>query len=99
MNKYTANQLCSMYPNKYICVSNLIKNEENIIMSAKVLKVYDTLDDCKSHIDEIKFFKGIYKDDFDIIYGDFDDYVKNRAVIKPIDAFSVFGCIAFELFG
>ncbi len=96
MKTYSAKELCSIYSDKYICVTHLKKNERNIIVSAKVLKVYATLEDCKKNIDEIKFFKSIYKDDFDVIYGDYEDYVAHRSVYE-IDAFEAFGGIAFEM--
>ena len=32
-----------MYPEKYIAVSHIRKNDENIIIGAEVLKVYDTM--------------------------------------------------------
>lgn len=83
--KYSAKQLCFMYPEKYICVSNIRKGQDNIIVSASVLKVYDTLEECKSNIDEIRFLKSIYKDDFDIIYGDYEDYRKTRKVNSDFD--------------
>ena len=94
--KYSAKQLCDMYPKKYIAINNIIKDKNNIITNAKILKIYDTLDDCKNHIDEIKFLQKINKNDFDIIYGDYEDYLNTRKLIK-IDAFSSLGAIAFEL--
>lgn len=86
-----------MYPNKYICVTHITKNISNIIIKANVLKVYDSLEDCKKHLEEIKFFKKLYKSDFDIIYGDYEDYEKNRKFV--IDAFEAFGAISFEMQG
>ena len=111
--RYSAEQLCQMYPHKYIAVNHICKDDCEIIVGAEILKVYDTLEQCKKSIDEIKFFMKIYKDDFDIIYGDYEDYSKNRcrdiaikfdefAIINEngeivIDAFRAFGAIA--LFG
>lgn len=95
--KYSAKQLCAMYPEKYIAVNHLSINDENIITSAEILKVYDTLEDCKKNISEIKFFLNINKNDFDIIYGDYKDYYSKRKT-KTIDAFATFGAIAFEMF-
>lgn len=85
-NRYSAQQLCERYPGKYIAVNHITKNEDNIIVSAEVLKVYDTLDDCKQNSNEIQFFMKLYKEDFDIVYGDYEDYAFTR---KPfvIDAF------------
>ena len=81
-DRYSAQQLCAMHPNKYIAVTHMRKNTENLIISAEILKVYDDLADCKKRIDEIKFFKSLYKDDFDIIYGDFEEYKLNREEFK-----------------
>ena len=113
--RYSAEQLCQMYPHKYIAVNHICKDDCEIIVGAEILKVYETLDQCKKSIDEIKFFMKVYKGDFDIIYGDYEDYFENRcrdsakkfdefATInengeKVIDAFEIFGAIAFELFG
>lgn len=76
--RYSAEQLCQMYPEKYVAINHICKDEHNVIVGAEVLKVYDTLEDCKSHTDEIKFYMKLYKDDFDVIYGDFKDYVETR---------------------
>lgn len=38
------------------------------------------------YIAEIKFLKAIHKDDYDIIYGDYADYVAKRTSVD-IDAF------------
>ena len=94
--RYSAEQLCHMYPNKYIAVNHICKDDNNVITGAEILKVYEDLEQCKKFADEIKFFMKVYKTDFDIIYGDFADYLRNR---KVIDAFVVFGAIAYELFG
>lgn len=76
--RYSAEQLCQMHPNMYIAVNHLCKNEQNLIVSAEVLKVYGTLEDCKSHVNELKFYMQLYKDDFDVLYGDFADYLNTR---------------------
>ena len=67
-----------MYPNKYIAVNHISKNKDNLIVSAEIIKVYDSLEDCKRNASEIKFFKAIHKEDYDIIYGNYRDYVMNR---------------------
>lgn len=41
--RFSAEQLCEMYPEKYIAVNHIRKNDENIIIGAEVLKVYDTM--------------------------------------------------------
>lgn len=91
--RYSAEQLCEMHPEKYIAVNHICKDKHNVIVGAEVLKVYETLEDCKSHTDEIKFYMKLYKDDFDIIYGDYADYLETRTtecgVIEiPLDEFS-----------
>lgn len=90
--RYSAEQLCEMYPEKYIAVNHICKDKHNVIVGAEVLKVYETLEDCKSHTDEIKFYMKLYKDDFDILFGDFYDYLKTRTecgVIEiPVDEFT-----------
>ena len=98
--KCSAKQLCKKYPGKHIAVNHLCKNKENIIVSAEVLKVYDTLDDCKNNVRELRFFLTLYKDDFDVIYGDYDDYINMRQTKEPVtkNAFDMFGAIAFEMF-
>lgn len=50
---------------------------DNIIQTAAILKVYPTLQDAYQNIREIKTFIKRY-DDFDIVYGDYDDYVSTR---------------------
>jgi len=94
--RYSAQQLCEQYPGKYIAVNHITKNEDNIIVSAEVLKVYDTLDDCKQSSNEIQFFMKLYQEDLDIIYGDYEDYVFTRKTLV-INAFQAFGAFAFEM--
>lgn len=103
--KYSAEQLCHMYPEKYIAVNHLCKNEHNLTVSCEVLKVYNTMEDCKQHINEIKFYMKLYKDDFEIIYGDYADYVETRSncgVIEiPYDEFTTVnedGTVVIEAF-
>lgn len=103
--RYSVEQLCQMYPEKYIAVKHICKNENNIIVSAEVLKVYDTLEDCKSRVNELQFYMKLYKDDFDVIYGDFKDYIETRTdcgVIEiPFDKFTTVnedGTVAIDAF-
>lgn len=88
----SAEQLCQMHPEKYIAINHICKDKHNVIVGAEVLKVYETLEDCKSHTDEIKFYMKLYKDDFDILYGDFYNYLETRTecgVIEiPVDEFT-----------
>ena len=99
--RFSAEQLCEMSPEKYVVVNHIRKNDENIIISAEVLKVYDTLVDCKKNVSEIKFFMKLYKEDFDIIYGDYEDYVKTRKEMKPPakNIIEMFGGAALTIFG
>ena len=86
-----------MYPNKYIAVKVIEKDPENtkIISKAKIIKVYDTLYKCKQRVKELRFFQKLYKENFEVIYGDYDDYMMTRCAL---DAFEVFGAIAFQMF-
>ncbi len=95
MKIYSARQICDLYPNKYICVKVLEKSEDNEILKANVLRVYDSIEDCKSHIGELKFYRGILKESFDCIYGDYEDYKFTRC---KLDVLKVFGGIALEWF-
>ena len=83
--RYSAEQLCHMYPKKYIAVNHICKDDNNVIIGAEILKVYEDMEQCKKFADEIKFFMKVYKTDFDIIYGDFADYLLNRAKCKVIE--------------
>jgi hypothetical protein len=71
-----------MYPNKYIAVNHLSKDKHGVIVGADVIKVYDSLEECKKSINEINFLLKIYKNDFDIIYGDFTDYVVHYSQVS-----------------
>lgn len=65
------------FKNKYICVKNCKKDEHNLIISADVIKIYDTLELAKDNASEIRKFMKKYSD-FDIVYGDLEDYVSTR---------------------
>lgn len=104
-NRFSAEQLCDMFPNKYIAVRCCEKNTYNLITSCEVLKIYNTLDELKSNIKEIKFFMDLYKEDFDVIFGNFKDYAETRSngnviIIEDVwDAVAKFGFMGFEMFG
>lgn len=53
------------------------KGIDNLIETATVLKVYPTLLDAYDNLSEIKAYKKRYSD-FDIVYGDYEDYVSTR---------------------
>lgn len=72
--------LCEMmiwYPKKYICVNATRRNEENIIQEAVVLNVFSDLEDAKNKSATIRMFMNEYAD-FDIIYGELQDYLNTR---------------------
>lgn len=70
-------EMINKYPEHYIAVAHLKKGVDNLIQTATVLKVYPTLREAYSNIKEIKLFMNRYAD-FDIVYGDYDDYVSTR---------------------
>ena len=95
-NRFSSKEICDKYPKMYIAVHVIEKDYiNNLISCAEVLKVYQSLEDCKKNIKEIKYFMDLYKEEFDIIFGDYKDYQETRLVIN---AFAAFGCIAFEMF-
>lgn len=73
----TIDNIMQGFKNRYICVINCIKDSDNLVTSADVIRVYDTLDIAKDNASEIRKFMKKY-DDFDILYGDYEDYVKTR---------------------
>ncbi len=70
-------EIIDKYPEQYIAVAHVKKGIDNIIQTATVLKVYPTLQNAYQNVKEIKTFIKRY-DDFDIVYGDYDDYVSTR---------------------
>ena len=103
--RFSAKQLCDMFPNKYIAVRCYEKDAYNLIISCEVLKVYNSLDEVKSNVKEIKSFMDLYQKDFDVIFGKFTDYAEVRSngnvmVIEDVwDAVNTFGFMGFEMFG
>lgn len=96
---YSAEELCELYPEKYIAVKVIEKDSVSLdILKCQLLKVYNTLDDCKQSANELRFFQKLYKEKFDVIYGNYDDYKRTRCVCVE-NIFDVFGFIAFELLG
>ena len=58
----TLEQIVKNFKNKYICVQNCKKDENNLIVSADIIKVYDTLEAAKDNASEIrKFMKRYHK--------------------------------------
>lgn len=73
-------EIIDKYPEQYIAVAHVKKGIDNIIQTATVLKVYPTLQNAYQNVKEIKTFIKRY-DDFDIVYGDYDDYVSTRRMM------------------
>ncbi|MBR4026323.1 MAG: hypothetical protein IKJ01_02025 [Lachnospiraceae bacterium] len=73
----TLEMITKNFAGKYVCVKDCIKDENNLIVSANVLKVYDSLEIAKDNASEIRKFMKKYGD-FDIIYGNMEDYVRTR---------------------
>ena len=70
-------EMIDKYPQQYIAVAYTKKGIDNLIETATVLKVYPTLLDAYDNLSEIKAYKKRYSD-FDIVYGDYEDYVSTR---------------------
>lgn len=72
------------YPEQYIAVAHVQKGIDNLIQTATVLTVYPTLQDAYKNLKQIKDYMKRYSD-FDIIYGDYEDYVstRRRMVVIP----------------
>lgn len=95
MNYYSAEELCELNPEKYIAVKVIEKDSMSLdILKCQLLKVYNTLDDCKQSANELRFFQKLYKEQFDVIYGDYADFKCTRCVADVINSF---GFMAFEI--
>ncbi len=70
-------EMIDRYPEQYIAVAHVKKGIDNLIQTATVLKVYPTLQNAYENVKEIKQFMSRYTD-FDIVYGDYSDYVSTR---------------------
>lgn len=77
-------EIIGKYPGQYIAVAYVKKGLDNLIQTATVLKVYATLQEAYDNIREIRLLKSRYSD-FDIVYGDYEDYVsvRRKKVILP----------------
>lgn len=73
-------EMINKYPKQYIAVAYVKKGVDNLIQTATVIKVYPTLRHAYESIAEIKSFMSRYND-FDIVYGDYNDYVSTRRKI------------------
>ena len=73
----TLEEMVKNFKQKYICVKNCKKDTNNLILSADIVKVYDTLELAKDNASEIRRFMKKYSD-FDIVYGDLEDYIATR---------------------
>lgn len=70
-------EIIKKYPLQYIAVANTQKGIDNLIQTASILHVYPTLEEAYHNVKQIKDFMTRYSD-FDIIYGDYEDYVSTR---------------------
>jgi len=73
----TIQEIINFFPKKYICVHNTKRNALQLITEADILCVYDTLRMATENKHMIKRYIRLYPD-FDIIYGDYDDYFNTR---------------------
>lgn len=76
-------EMINKYPEQYIAVAYVKKGVDNLIQTATVLKVYPTLQDAYTNMKEIKLFMNRYID-FDIVYGDYEDYVSTRRKMNVV---------------
>lgn len=68
MMYYSAKELCCLYPEKYIAVKVIEQSyPDTEILKCQVLKVYNTLDDCKKRANELRLFQKLFKEQFDVI--------------------------------
>ena len=80
----TLEEIIHFFPKKYICVHNTKLSQTNIITEADVLCVYDSLRIAAENKNMIKRYIKQYPD-FDIIYGDYNDYVSKRSLNPMVD--------------
>ena len=73
----TIREITTKFPDQYIALVYTKKGIDNLIEEATVLKVYPTLESAYSSQNEIKAYKKRYSN-FDIVYGDYDDYANTR---------------------
>lgn len=73
----TIKEITNGFPKKYVCVKNTVLDEDNLIVTAEIIRVFDTMDIAKDNASEIRKMMKRYKD-FDIVYGDYEDYAATR---------------------
>ena len=73
----TIEEITNGFPGKYVCVKNTVLDADNLIVTAEIVRVFDTLETAKDYASDIRKMMKLYKD-FDIVYGDYEDYVKTR---------------------
>lgn len=73
----TIEEITNGFPGKYVCVKNTVLDADNLIVTAEIVRVFDTLETAKDYASDIRKMMKWYKD-FDIVYGDYEDYVKTR---------------------
>ena len=73
----TIEEITKGFPKKYVCVKNTVLDDENLIVTAEIIRVFDTLEIAKDNASEIRKMMKRYPD-FDIVYGDYEDYTNTR---------------------
>lgn len=73
----TIKEITTKFPGQYIALIYTKKGIDNLIEEATVLKVYQTIEAAYSNQEEIKAYKKRYSN-FDIVYGDYNDYANTR---------------------
>ena len=86
----TIKEITEGFPEKYVCVKNTHLDADNLIITAEIIRVFDTLEIAKDNATEIRNMMKRYTD-FDIVYGDYDDYVNTRRGKKRQNNVNVLG--------
>lgn len=73
----TIEEITKGFPKKYVCVKNTVLDADSLIITAEIIRVFDTLELAKDNASEIRKMMKRYRD-FDIVYGDYEDYVRTR---------------------
>lgn len=76
-------EMITKYPKQYIAVAYVHKGIDNLIQTATVITVYPTLQDAYRNQEQIKAYMKRYSD-FDIVYGDYEDYVSTRCKLNIV---------------
>ena len=73
----TIEEITKGFPKKYVCVKNTVLDADSLIITAEIIRVFDTLELAKDNASEIRKMMKRYRD-FDSVYGDYEDYVRTR---------------------